>query len=80
MRNALQKAGKITMFNKNILIADDDKDFLVLYEELFKDFNSINKDHNDDLTVKTFDNGLKLLEYFMTNKKKAIKFPLVYWT
>ncbi len=76
MRNALQKAGKITMFNKNILIADDDKDFLVLYEELFKDFNSINKDHNDDLTVKTFDNGLKLLEYFHDEYKKGNKIPL----
>lgn len=64
------------MFNKNILIADDDKDFLVLYEELFKDFNIINKDHNDDVTVKTFDNGLKLLEYFHDEYKKGNKIPL----
>ncbi|MEQ8223154.1 MAG: PAS domain S-box protein [Candidatus Eremiobacterota bacterium] len=64
------------MFNKNILIADDDKDFLVLYEELFKDFNSINKDRNEDVTVKTFDNGLKLLEYFHDEYKKGNKIPL----
>ena len=71
-----EKQGNIMMFNKNILIADDDKDFLVLYEELFKDFNTINKDHNEDVKVKTFDNGLSLLEYFHDEHKKGNKIPL----
>jgi PAS domain S-box-containing protein len=64
------------MFNKNILIADDDRDFLVLYEELFRDFNTIHKDDNEDLKVKTFDNGINLLEYFHGEYKKGNKIPL----
>jgi len=64
------------MFNKNILIADDDKDFLVLYEELFKDFNTFTKDDSDELKVKTFDNGISLLKYFHDEYKKGNKIPL----
>ena len=75
MRDASRKAGKI-MFNKNILIADDDKDFLVLYEELFKDFNTINKDDSNNVRVKTFENGINLLEYFHGEYKKGNKIPL----
>jgi len=54
--------------NKNILIADDDKDMLDAYEAIFST--------KKDCFINFFQNGIALLEYFEEKYKKGIRFPL----
>ena len=65
------------MYNKNILIADDNIDLLEVYETLFSEFNSISKNIEEGFIVKTFETGIYLLEYFKEEVHKGNKIPLV---
>jgi PAS domain S-box-containing protein len=65
------------MDNKNILIADDDKEILSLYEQLFDEFNYLQRDDADEnYKIKTFEDGIYLLDYFQNEYKKGNKVPL----
>ncbi len=65
------------MNNKNILIADDDREILSFYEQLFNEFNYLQiEDVNEHYKIKTFEDGLYLLDYFQNEYKKGKKVPL----
>jgi len=63
------------MYNKKILIADDDMNILDIYDILFKKKYS-EETGNDEYAIKTFDDGAYLLEYFNKEYEKGNKIPL----
>lgn len=68
------------MYNRNILIADDDRVILELYKDIFsnkRDFDFFSEETiQESFTVKTFDNGIYLLEYFREEYEKGNKIPI----
>ena len=61
--------------NKHILIADDDKNFLLLFKSLFKVRRSTSTGE-DKFIIKTFEDGPPLLEYLKTQYRHSKRIPL----
>jgi len=59
------------MYNKNILVADDSITVLDLFESIFTRGNS-----EDNFILKTFNDGIPLLEHFKSENEKGNKIPL----
>ena len=65
------------MNNKNILIADDDREILEFYKNIFnsktRDSSFHSKNDDDYFRINTFQDGAYLLEYFFKTKLSSIK-------
>ncbi len=69
------------MYNKRILIADDDRNFLDIYTYIFtrqKELGLSSEEESTEeyFTVETFPDGKYLFEYFKDEYEKGSRFPL----
>ena len=64
------------MYNRNLLIADDDINLLELFKSIFKVRKKPKRGYEQKFDIKTFEDGRYLWEYFQKEYEKGKKIPL----